>query len=85
MYEPPFSLAFVMVKESFADPAILFYLASDANKNKREDNLNHTFCLSELGEVPLDNRSKRHSFRFCSSLKWCSCKLSYSGAVEVLP
>ncbi len=32
MDEPPFSLAFVMVKESFAGPAILFYLASDANK-----------------------------------------------------
>ncbi len=32
MDEPPFSLAFVMVKESFAVPAILFYLASDANK-----------------------------------------------------
>ncbi len=39
MDEPPFSLAFVMVKESFAGPAILFYLASDANKNKREDDL----------------------------------------------
>jgi hypothetical protein len=40
MDEPPFSLAFVMVKESFADPAILFYLlASDANKNKRQDHL----------------------------------------------
>jgi hypothetical protein len=39
MDEPPFSLAFVMVKESFAGPAILFYLASDANKNKRQDHL----------------------------------------------
>ncbi len=40
MDEPPFSLDFVMVKESFAGPAILFYLASDANKNKRQDHLN---------------------------------------------
>ncbi len=40
MDEPPFSLAFVMVKESFAVPAILFYLASDANKNKSQDHLN---------------------------------------------
>jgi hypothetical protein len=39
MEEPPFSLAFVMVKESFAGPAILFYLASDANKNKGQDHL----------------------------------------------
>jgi hypothetical protein len=35
----PFSLAFVMVKESFAGPAILFYLASNATKNKRQDHL----------------------------------------------
>jgi hypothetical protein len=40
MDEPPFSLAFVMVKESFVIPARLFYLASDANKNKRPDHLN---------------------------------------------
>ncbi len=40
MDEPPFSLAFVMVKKSFAGPAILFYLASEANKNKRQDHLN---------------------------------------------
>ncbi len=40
MDEPPFSLAFVMVKESFVVPARLFYLASNANKNKRPDNLN---------------------------------------------
>ncbi len=39
MDEPPFSLAFVMVKESFVVPARLFYLASDANKNKRPDHL----------------------------------------------
>ena len=39
MDKPPFSLAFVMVKESFAVPAIQFYLASDANKNKRPDHL----------------------------------------------
>jgi hypothetical protein len=42
MDEPPFSLAFVMVKESFVVPAILFYLpnlASDASKNKRPDHL----------------------------------------------
>jgi hypothetical protein len=32
MDEPPFSLAFVMVKERFAVPAILFYLASNATK-----------------------------------------------------
>ncbi len=39
MDEPPFSLAFVMVKKSFVVPAILFYLASNANKNKRPDHL----------------------------------------------
>jgi hypothetical protein len=37
MDEPPFSLAFVM---GFAVPAIFFYLASDANKNKLPDHLN---------------------------------------------
>jgi hypothetical protein len=39
MNEPPFSLDFVMVKESFVVPAILFYLASNATKNKRPDHL----------------------------------------------
>jgi hypothetical protein len=32
MDEPPFSLAFVMVKESFAVPTILFYLAAMLTK-----------------------------------------------------
>ena len=41
MDELPFSLAFVMVKESFVVPARLFYLASDANKNKRLDHLKY--------------------------------------------
>jgi hypothetical protein len=40
MDELPFSLAFVTVKERFVGPAILFYLASDANKRKGGDNLN---------------------------------------------
>ncbi len=40
MDEPKFSLAFVTVKESFVVPARLFYLASNANKNKRPDHLN---------------------------------------------
>ncbi len=44
MDEPPFSLAFVMAKESFAVPAILFYLASNANKNKHPDHL-HLLCV----------------------------------------
>ncbi len=48
MDKPPFSLAFVMVKESFAGPAILFYLASDANKNKQEDDLNRSNVLTRL-------------------------------------
>ncbi len=34
---PPICRAFIMVGKSFDIPAILFYLASDANKNKRED------------------------------------------------
>jgi hypothetical protein len=37
----------------------------------RKRSFDHTFCLSELGEVPVDNHSKRHSFRFCSPLKVC--------------
>jgi hypothetical protein len=32
---PPICHAFTMVGKSFGIPAILFYLASDANKNKR--------------------------------------------------
>ncbi len=32
MDEPPFSLAFVMVKESFVVPAIFFYLAATLTK-----------------------------------------------------
>ncbi len=50
MDEPPFSLAFVMVKESFVVPAILFYLASNANKNKHQDHLkstNHDFTFKK--------------------------------------
>jgi hypothetical protein len=39
MDKPPFSLAFVMVKERFLCPAILFYLANDANKRQGGDNL----------------------------------------------
>jgi hypothetical protein len=39
MDKPPFSFAFVMEKESFVVPAILFYLASGANKNKRQGHL----------------------------------------------
>jgi hypothetical protein len=38
--EPPFSLAFVMVKESFVIPAILYCLASNANKREG----NKQFC-----------------------------------------
>jgi hypothetical protein len=49
MDEPPFSLAFIMVKESFAGPAILIYLASDANKNKRQDHLNLEEPIRLLG------------------------------------
>ncbi len=45
MDEPPFSLAFVMVKESFVVPAGLFYLASVANKNKRPDHLKHSLRM----------------------------------------
>ena len=33
----PIRCAFFVVGKSFDIPAILFYLASDANKNKRED------------------------------------------------
>ncbi len=57
MDELPFSLAFGMVKESFAGPAILFYLASDANKNKRQDHLKLTVAcqfqpiLQVIGKV----------------------------------
>ncbi len=42
MDEPPFSLAFVMVKvkESFVIPTKFFYLESAANKNKWGDDLN---------------------------------------------
>ncbi len=44
---PPSSHAFIMVGTSFANSAILFYLASNANKNKWEDNLNNsTIVLS---------------------------------------
>ena len=44
---PPICHAFIMVGTSFANSAILFYLASNANKNKWEDNLNNsTIVLS---------------------------------------
>ncbi len=34
----------------------------------RERSLDHTFCLSELGEVLVDHCSKRHSFPLSSPL-----------------
>ena len=34
---PPIHHAFIMAGKSFDIPAILFFLASDANKSKRED------------------------------------------------
>ncbi len=55
MDEPPFSLAFVMVKEIFVVPARLFYLASDANKNKRPDHLNPITNPTPLPNPTLTN------------------------------
>jgi hypothetical protein len=40
MEGPQICHAFIMVEKSFDIPAILFYLASNANKNKWEDHLN---------------------------------------------
>jgi hypothetical protein len=54
MDKPPFSLAFVMVKESFVVPARLFYLASDDNKNKRPDHHNSLTAMV-FREGPLLN------------------------------
>ncbi len=42
---PPICHAFIIVGKSFDIPAILVYLASDANKNKREDDLKVDFTL----------------------------------------
>jgi hypothetical protein len=39
MGRPPICHAFTMVRKSFCIPAILFYLASDANKSKWGDAL----------------------------------------------
>jgi hypothetical protein len=39
---PPIGHAFIMVEKSFDICAILFDIASDANKSKREDNLKKT-------------------------------------------
>jgi hypothetical protein len=36
---PPICHAFIMVGKSFHIPAMLFYLASNANKNKWEDDI----------------------------------------------
>jgi hypothetical protein len=45
---PPIHHAVIMVEKSFDIPAILFYLASNANKNKWEDTLKAT-SISEVG------------------------------------
>ncbi len=66
MDKPPFSLAFIMVKESFAGPAILFYLASNANKNKHQDHLNpdnrcsnlYVGIINKITDINPDNRCK---------------------------
>jgi hypothetical protein len=47
MDEPPFSLAFVMVKESFAVPAVLFYQAATLTKTS----VRTTLTLSCLGAL----------------------------------
>ena len=49
----PYPQFLVMMKESFRGPTILFYLASDANKNKREDDLNRSLELSLLSYVEM--------------------------------
>jgi hypothetical protein len=54
---PPICHAFIMVEKSFNIPAILFYLASNAYKNKREYDLNNTrlyfLCTKKLLPHPL--------------------------------
>ena len=42
---PQICHAFTMMEKSFGIPTILFYLASDANKNKRGDDLNYQTIL----------------------------------------
>jgi hypothetical protein len=74
MDELPFSLAFVMVKESFAGPTIFFYLASDANKYKRQDHLNtlgmmfRMYCILYAISVHNEHRSGQNKSNVCTSL-----------------
>jgi hypothetical protein len=48
MDKPPFSLAFVMVKESFAVPAILFYLAAMLIKTSVRTTLRSQFVRTPV-------------------------------------
>ena len=59
MDEPPFSLAFIMVKDGFVIAAILCYLSSDANKDRRGGHLVRMFdCVQ--GIEPCECKGKGH-------------------------
>jgi hypothetical protein len=62
MDEPPFSLAFVMVKESFAVPAILFYLAATLTKTSIRTTLKY-FKTVQI---------ETHSSHFGGNQKWAT-------------
>ena len=53
MNKPTFSLASIMVKESFDVPAIFFYRKSAANKNKRGTTLRFAPSLNFVYGGPL--------------------------------
>jgi hypothetical protein len=43
---PPICHAFIMVEKIFDIPAMIFYLASIANKNKREEDLKFYYFVA---------------------------------------
>jgi hypothetical protein len=50
---PPVCHAFIMVEKSFDIPAILFYLASNANNNKQQDHLKALFMQKKSSHFGL--------------------------------
>ncbi len=80
-----------MVKESFAGPAILFYLASDANKNKRQDHLNleepvRVTSSTRINlEEPISSGYPAQLGLIRSSVRHSICKGQESGVEECKP
>jgi hypothetical protein len=68
MNELPFSLSFVMVKESFAVPAILFYLAETPTKTSIRTTLNFAGAVFEAKVTPAKDLHQQNFAGTCQKI-----------------